>query len=247
MDRWVGKTAVVTGASSGIGAAICVELANAGINVVGVARRTGPIEELKTQVKGKGSITARQCDVSSPEAVAATFKWIEDNLGCVHIMINNAGIFTQGGITDVGGDMISEKDIMSVIDINLKGPILCSRHAIASMTKNKFDGHIVNINSIAGHYVPWSSKFNVYASSKYGLTGFSASLLNELADHKNKIKVTSVSPGLVRTALTVAADDSGMPALTPKDVADAVLYVISTPPTVNINELTITPVTERRL
>nr|UPI11559.1 farnesol dehydrogenase-like protein [Mythimna separata] len=245
MDRWVGKTAVVTGASSGIGAAICVELANAGVNVVGLARRTAPIEALKSQVKG-GTITARQCDVSRVEDVAATFSWIQDSFGCVHIMINNAGVFLQGGITDVGNDMLSEEELLSVIDINLKGPILCARHAIASMRSNDFDGHIVNINSIAGHYVPMSSKFNVYTSTKYGITGFSAGLLNELSDHNNKIKVTSVSPGLVRTGMDVAADDN-VPALRPKDVADAVLYVLSTPPTVNINELTITPVTERRL
>ncbi|KAJ8713054.1 hypothetical protein PYW08_008358 [Mythimna loreyi] len=246
MDRWVGKTAVVTGASSGIGAALSVELANAGVNVVGLARRTAPIDALKSQVKGVGSITARQCDVSSAGGVAAAFQWIEDSFGCVHILINNAGVLLQGGITDVGNDMLSEEDVLSVIDINLKGPILCARHAIASMRSNDFDGHVVNINSIAGHYVPWSSKFNVYTSTKYGITGFTASLLNELSDHNNKIKVTSVSPGLVRTAMATGAEDH-VPALRPKDVADAVLYVLSTPPTVNINELTITPVTERRL
>lgn len=249
MDRWIGKTAVVTGASSGIGSGIAVGFANAGINVIGLARRTEAIEALKSQVTGTGCITGRRCDVSSPEEVAATFKWIGETFGCVHILVNNAGIFVTGGITDAGNDMISEKDIIAILDTNLKGPILCARHAIASMICNKFDGHVININSIAGHYVPMSSKFNVYTSSKYGITGFTAGLLNELADHKNKIKVTSVSPGLVNTSLNVVAENASdaMPALRPKDIADACLYILSTPPTVNINELTITPVTERRL
>ncbi|KAF9795743.1 hypothetical protein SFRURICE_018871 [Spodoptera frugiperda] len=273
MDRWIGKTAVVTGASSGIGSGIAVGFANAGINVIGLARRTEAIEALKSQVTGTGCITGRRCDVSSAEEVAATFKWIGENFGCVHILVNNAGIFVTGGITDAGNDMISEKDIIAILDTNLKGPILCARHAIASMICNKFDGHVININSagesmtshvnnlldlrwrtlrvssIAGHYVPMSSKFNVYTSSKYGITGFTAGLLNELADHKNKIKVTSVSPGLVNTSLNVVAENASdaMPALRPKDIADACLYILSTPPTVNINELTITPVTERRL
>ncbi|CAH0696862.1 unnamed protein product [Spodoptera exigua] len=248
MERWVGKTAVVTGASSGIGAGIVVGFANAGIKVVGLARRTQPIEALKSQVTGSGSITAHACDVSSSESVAATFKWINETFGCVHILVNNAGIFVTGGITDAGNDMISEKDIIAILDTNLKGTILCARHAIASMRSNNFDGHVININSIAGHYVPMSSKFNVYTSTKYGVTGFTAGLLNELADHKNKIKVTSVSPGLVNTSLNVVTEDTAeMPALRPEDIADACLYVLSTPPTVNINELTITPVTERRL
>ncbi|XP_075983733.1 farnesol dehydrogenase-like [Anticarsia gemmatalis] len=249
MERWVGKTAVVTGASAGIGAAICVSLADAGVCVVGLARRPERIEALKSQVRGKGKIVSRKCDVSDPATVAATFKWIDETFGGVHILINNAGVFYNGGFTDVGNDMISEKDMLATLDINVKGTMLCARHAVNIMKKRDIAGHVVNINSIAGHYIPSAPIFNMYPSTKYAVTGFTAGLLNELVSHKNRTKVTSLSPGLVMTELEGVSDykDMNLPALQPQDVADAVLYVLSTPPSVNIDELTMTSVTEKRL
>ncbi|XP_073966224.1 farnesol dehydrogenase-like [Choristoneura fumiferana] len=103
--------------------------------------------------------------------------------------------------------------------------------------------------SIAGHYIPFEPTFNVYPGTKHAVTGISASLDNELADFGSKIKVTSISPGLVDTELVApgAPRPLPVPALTPEDVADAVLYAVSTPPHVNINELTITPVGGKRL
>ncbi|CAB3246456.1 unnamed protein product [Arctia plantaginis] len=247
MDRWIGNTAVVTGASSGIGAATCVALADAGIRVVGLARRAERIHALNSKVRGTGTIISRKCDVSNSSEVSDTFKWIEDTVGAVHIMINNAGVNRCGSITDANNDMLSEEAILSMLDINLKGTILGSRHAAHSMKSHGINGHIININSIAGHYIPLYEKFNVYPCTKHAVTAFTASLLNELATHKCKIKVTSLSPGLVITELEGLTDLKGdFPALEPEDIADAVLYVLSTPPHVNIDELTITSVTERR-
>ncbi|RVE50224.1 hypothetical protein evm_005059 [Chilo suppressalis] len=130
------------------------------------------------------------------------------------------------------------------MDTNVRATIMCTRHAISSMKKHHFDGHVVNINSIAGHYIPFAN-FNVYSSSKYTITAFTQSLLTELANLKSGIRITSISPGLVDTAM--AGGVQNMPMLKPADVADAVLYAISAPPTVNISELTIQPASEKRL
>ncbi|CAK1541523.1 unnamed protein product [Leptosia nina] len=102
------------------------------------------------------------------------------------------------------------------------------------MKKHKFNGHIININSLAGHYVPSSPKFNVYSASKNAVTIFTRALLNELAHSNSYIKVTSLSPGLVRTNM-VDAQDKDIQMLEPKDIADAVCYVLATPPNVNRN------------
>ncbi|XP_049879636.1 farnesol dehydrogenase-like [Pectinophora gossypiella] len=248
MQRWCGKSAVVTGASAGIGAAICVALADAGLNVVGFARRPQLVDKLSSKVKGKGSIRSRQCDVGDPEQIAAAFQWVEQQSGGVDLLVNNAGVVHTGSITVAGRQPLTESQIASTIDVNLKGVIFCTRHAVASMKKRGVDGHIILINSIAGHYIPSVEEFNVYTASKHAVTALTASLLNELALAKSKIKVTSLSPGLVETAMTeeVMAHGTDFQPLQPKDIADAVLYVVSTPPSVNISEITVQPVQEKK-
>lgn len=248
MQRWQGKTAVISGASAGIGAAICVVLADAGMRVVGLARRPQLVDQLQSQVRGNGSIHSRRCDVSNSDDVAATFKWIDEQFGNIHALVNNAGIFPKGHITEIGDNILSEETLMSVVDINLKGPVMCARHAVASMKRASFDGHIININSIAGHYVPFADMFNVYPGTKHAITAFTETLANELAYFNSKIKITSLSPGLVDTDMAPRVDgELSFAALSPQDVAEVVLYVLSTPPHVNIKELTITPVSEKRL
>ncbi|KAG6439364.1 hypothetical protein O3G_MSEX000712, partial [Manduca sexta] len=76
---------------------------------------------------------------------------------------------TPSGINsmNLSDKQLSEEDVMRVIDVNLKGPVICSRHAVASMKKAGFDGHIININSVAGHYVPFDTMFNLYSPSKH--------------------------------------------------------------------------------
>ncbi|XP_063833227.1 farnesol dehydrogenase-like [Ostrinia nubilalis] len=245
MDRWAGKTAVVTGASAGIGAAISVRLADAGMRVVGLARRTDLVEALRSKVQGPGSIHARQCDVTDAAAVADAFAWVEDSFGGVDVVVNNAGVFFQGHITDVGNNQIGDDQWNTVLDLNVKAVIACSRRAISSMKKRGVSGHVINISSLAGHYIPFSELFNVYCATKHAVCAFSAALLNELAHLGSGIKVTSISPGLVDTAMI--GEGNPLPKMRPEDVADAVAYVLATPPSVNVNEMVITTVGEKRL
>ncbi|XP_013167596.1 PREDICTED: farnesol dehydrogenase-like [Papilio xuthus] len=247
MERWLNKTAVVTGASAGIGAAVCLGLANAGLQVVGLARRPELVEKLKQNVTGKGAIYSRKCDVSNIVDIKAVFTWVDEKLGGTDVLVNNAGVlYYPGFISDSGEKKITDEEISATIDINFKGLVICTKYAIASMNKRNVDGHIININSVAGHYIPSVAGFNVYPSTKHAVTAFTSSLLGELADCKHKIKVTSLSPGLVATEMVGKHVPEDIPMLQPSEVADALLYVLSTPPHVNIEELTIGSVMEKR-
>ncbi|XP_034827953.1 farnesol dehydrogenase-like [Maniola hyperantus] len=246
MERWSNKVAVVTGASSGIGAALSVRLADHGMTVVGLARRAHLVDKLNTEVKGAGKIVSRKCDISNVDEIQAAFEWVENKFGGTDVLVNNAGIFIPGKITDAIDGKLSDDVVLLTMDVNYKGIVMCTRQAVASMKKRNFDGHIININSLAGHYIPFHSDFNIYSSTKHAVTAFTAALLNEMADAKRKIKVTSISPGLVRTEIT-AGHSADQPILEPSEVADTILYVLSTPPNVNISELEVLSTAEKKL
>ncbi|XP_053689237.1 farnesol dehydrogenase-like [Sabethes cyaneus] len=242
MDRWAGKVAVVTGASSGIGAATAKSLAKAGMTVVGLARRVERVEELKKELPSsvQGSLHAVKCDVSKEDDILKTFKWIEQKFGGVDVLINNAGILRDCSLVEADTQKVRE-----VLDTNVMGLVLCSREAFQSMKKRSVDGHIVHINSIAGHQVPNFPRLNIYPASKHAVTAITETMRQELKAEGTKIKVTSISPGGVRTEIIPEEFlTAEMPMLESEDIAEAVLYVVGTPPHVQVHELTIKPVGE---
>lgn len=192
MERWIGKVAVVTGASSGIGRAIAVDLVKAGINVVALARRKDRLDEIKNEVSKESSakLYPIKCDVTSEKEIKETFEWIEKNLGGVDILVNNAGILR--GINLVDKD--NTKEVRDTIDTNLLGPILCTREAFQSMKQKGVDGHVILINSILGHKVPYLvgqlSSFNIYPPTKYAITAVTEILRQEFQSLQTKIKIT---------------------------------------------------------
>uniref|UniRef100_A0A9I3GIM9 Dehydrogenase n=1 Tax=Anopheles farauti TaxID=69004 RepID=A0A9I3GIM9_9DIPT len=244
MDRWAGKVAVVTGASSGIGAATVKALANAGMITFGLARRVERVDELKNDLSGdaKERLHSIRCDVTKEEDILAAFRQIEEKFGGVDVLINNAGIARSTvGVLQAN----NTQAIREVIDTNLVGLTLCSREAFQSMKKRSVDGHIIHINSILGHTVLPMGTLNVYPATKYGVTALTETMRHELRLAGTKIKVTSISPGLVRTEIIPnSAAITEMPILEPEDIADAILYALGTPPRVQIHELTIKPVGE---
>ncbi|XP_018576828.1 farnesol dehydrogenase [Anoplophora glabripennis] len=250
MERWRGKVAVVTGASAGIGAAIAEKLVEEGLRVVGLARRKHRIEELAATLEGKpGKLYAYKVDMTKQEEIQEAFKWIKENVGPVHILINNAGINRKTTIID--GNI---EDWKKVLDTNILGLAVASREAIKIMQEHLIDGHIVNINSVSGHQVASLPFLNVYPASKYAVTALTETLRKELVAIKSKIKISSVSPGNVNTDIYAAngfLDDEEVlkllriaPSLQSEDVANAVIYVLGTPPHVQVAELTIKPVGE---
>lgn len=192
MDRWFGKTAVVTGASSGIGAAIVIDLVKAGVNVVGLARRKERIDALRDNIpsSAKGTLYAIKCDLTKESDIKNAFNWIEANLGGTDIMINNAGIIKTMNLLDPE----NTENLRETIDTNVLGVVLCSREAFHSMQKRNVNGHIIHINSCAGHKIPYFvglyPSFNIYPSTKYAVTAMTEVMRQELQNFGTKVKVT---------------------------------------------------------
>lgn len=187
MDRWIGKVAMVTGASSGIGAQTAIDLANAGMIVVGLARRVERVEALKAQITGV--LHAIKCDVTEEDDVMRAFKWTIDNLGGVDVLVNNAGISRKCNLIDKG----NTSKIKEVIDTNIMGVVLCTREAFQSMKSRNFDGHIIIINSKAGHKVPnfpLIGSYNIYSPTKYAVTAMTEVLRQEFLRESTRIKIT---------------------------------------------------------
>ncbi|XP_062558602.1 farnesol dehydrogenase-like [Armigeres subalbatus] len=244
MERWSGKVAVVTGASSGIGAAIAKDLAKAGLVVVGLARRVDRVEALKADLpEAAGDLLyAVKCDVSNEEDILQVFKWVEKKFGGVDVLVNNAGVLRETDLIESD----NTKMLREVLDTNVLGLVLCSREAYQSMKKRSVDGHIVHINSIVGHNVLNFPKFNIYPASKHAVTAITETMRNELRNAGTKIKITSISPGVVRTEiLPDTFVDEGYPMLESEDISEAVLFALGTPPRVQIHEVIIKPVGEK--
>ncbi|XP_057662438.1 farnesol dehydrogenase-like [Diorhabda carinulata] len=250
MNRWSGKVAVVTGASAGIGASVAEKLVQEGLNVVGIARRKDRILELAKKCgEQNGKLYAVQADLTKQEEIIQAFDWINKNVGPVSILVNNAGLGRKTNL--INGDIEEWK---KVLDTNVLAVAIASREAIKSMQENKIDGHIVNINSTAGHQVPKIPYNNVYPASKFAVTALSETLRNELITIDSKIKVSSVSPGCTMTEIFEVngfTEDEQVqqllkvvPSLKAEDIANAVLYVLGTPPMVQVTELIVKPLGE---
>ncbi|XP_052897703.1 farnesol dehydrogenase-like [Anopheles moucheti] len=243
MDRWTGKVAVVTGASSGIGAATAKALVRAGMITIGLARRVELIETLKTELPAdmSGRLHGIRCDVTREKDILAAYRQIETQYGGVDVQINCAGI-ARNTIRVLQAN--NTQDLRDIVNTNLLGLTLCSREAYLSMQKRSVDGHIVHINSIVGHSIPPLNTLNIYPAVKYGITALTETMRQELRFAGTKIKVTSISPGFTRTPINPNSGTYTGPILEPEDIADAILYALGTPPRVQIHELTIKPVGE---
>lgn len=192
MDRWIGKTAVVTGASSGIGAAIVIDLVKAGVNVVGLARRKERIDKLREKIpaSAQGKLYAIKCDLTQEADIKSAFNWTEANLGGIDILVNNAGIIKTMNLLDAE----NTSNLRETIDTNVLGVVLCSREAFLSMQRRGVNGHIIHINSCAGHKIPYFvglyPSFNIYPSTKYAVTAMTEVMRQELQSFGTKVKVT---------------------------------------------------------
>ncbi|XP_028138590.1 farnesol dehydrogenase isoform X4 [Diabrotica virgifera virgifera] len=243
MDRWVGKVAIVTGASSGIGAAIAELLVEKGLLVVGAARRKENVDALAQKLQGKkGKLYSVKADVAKEEDIKELFKWTSANVGPVSILINNAGCHHKTGL--IGGDTAAWR---ATIDVNLIAVCIATREAIDIMQRNNIDGYIIHINSLFGHTVLNIPDVDVYPATKHGVTALTETLRHELNARKSKIRVTSISPGIVDTEIISNIKKSNAFALIKdamlksEDIADAVSYVLSTPQHVQVHEIIIKP------
>ena len=241
-----GKVAAITGASSGIGEATALALAGAGAKVSLGARRKDRLDALVEKI-GDGAL-AIETDVGDEEQARAFIQQTKDELGGLDILINNAGVMLLGPLLAQQGD-----EWRTMVNVNILGLVYCSHAALAHMAEQQ-SGHIVNISSVAGRTTAAGAA--VYNFTKWGVTGFSDALRQE-ASHVN-VRVTCVEPGFVDTELQghnknpvvvqamEKARESLKKVLEADDIAQAILYAVSLPEHVAINELMVRPTSQTR-
>ena len=188
-----GKTALVTGASRGIGEAIARALASRGARVVAAARSTAALEQLAAALRaGGGEAVALQLDLAAPERIPEALGALEPPFADIDILVNNAGITADGLIL-----RMSLEQWRSVLDTNLTGAFALTKAVSKGMVRRRF-GRVISISSVVG-LMGNPGQCN-YAAAKAGLVGFSKSLARELGSRG--ITVNVVAPGYVETAMT---------------------------------------------
>lgn len=225
------KIAVVTGAGSGIGEAIATLLHEEGAKVVLAGRNKDKLQNVANQL-AQDSVKVVPTDVTKKEEVDELIKIAQQTFDGLDIVINSAGQMLSSKITDY---QVDEWD--SMIDVNIKGTLYTAQAALPTMLEQS-SGHLINIASISGFEVTKSS--TIYSATKAAVHTITQGLEKELA--KTGVKVTSISPGMVDTAITAAYNPSDRKKLDPQDIAEAVLYALTQPSHVNVNEITVRPV-----
>jgi NADP-dependent 3-hydroxy acid dehydrogenase YdfG len=244
----VGKVALVTGASSGIGAATAVALAEAGAAVAIGARRTDRLDALAAGLSDGGArVLQVALDVTDEQACTDAVRRTREELGGLDVLVNNAGVMLLGTI--VGAD---PDDWRRMLHTNVLGLMYMTHAAIEGMVEQG-SGDVVNVSSVAGRIARYGS--GVYNASKWAVNAFSESLRQEVT--ARGVRISLVEPGAVATELTdhitqpaARATSKEMVAnMTPlqaDDIARAILYVVSQPPHVAINEVLVRPTDQER-
>ena len=255
MSTLADKVAVVTGASSGIGEATAVTLAERGAKVVLAARRSDRLSALARRiVAGGGHALAVPCDVADLAQVKQMVDRTLETFGRIDVLVNNAGVMHLSPMAKCSFD-----DWDGIIDVNVKGALYVIGCVLPAMLSQK-TGHIVNVGSVAGRIV--FSRATVYSASKFALHAISDGLRQELAERAaedgNTIRVTTVAPGVVTTELRDSIRDpetreavkpyyaSIREELTSTDIAAAIAAALEAPPRVGINEIIIRPASQVR-
>lgn len=219
------KTALVTGASSGIGKAIATALLDQGMTVIGLCRT---VDQLPDGVKPLA------CDLRDESAIKAAFETLEE----LDILVNSAGLAYLSRICDGNP---SDWDEMWRVNVHALG--LCSQLSLALFPEG--GGHILNLSSMSGHRVPPTGGF--YASTKFAVRAISEALRAELKNSGNKTRISCLSPGFVDTPLLdkyfagredqLAETRANIEMLTPEAIADAALHILTSPASVEINDV----------
>ncbi|MCU4175991.1 SDR family oxidoreductase [Carboxylicivirga sp. N1Y90] len=238
------KIAIVTGATSGIGKATALKLAQLDYQLIITGRRSERLNELKIEIEDKFEIKVLPLafDIRDKEATSIAINQLPSDWNKIDLLINNAGLAA-------GADPIQDglwSDWEQMIDTNVKGLLWLSKQIIPGMIERK-SGQIVNISSIAGKEV--YANGNVYCASKHAVDAITKGMRIDLLPHG--IKVSSVAPGMVETEFSVVryhgdetkADNvyKGLTPLFAEDIADTIEFVVTRPPHVNINDILVMP------
>lgn len=236
------KTALITGATSGIGKATARVFAQHNINLILCGRRNERLQALKAELQKTTQVHTLSFDVRDKDEVMQQIHTLPTHFQNIDILINNAG--NAHGLDSIQNGNVDDWDAM--IDINVKGLLYVSKAVIPAMLKQG-SGHIINIGSVAGKEVYPNG--NVYCASKFAVDALSQGMRMDL--YKNNIKVSAINPGMVETEFSLVrfkgdADKAkqvynGVQALTAHDIAECIWFVVSRPSHVNIADLLVFP------
>ena len=217
------KTVIVTGGSEGVGAATARAFANAGANLVLVARTRKTLEAIADELRRRTRVEIIPMDVADADACANLLKKAEYEFGAVHILVNNAGYHQRGPV-----ETVSAEDLGKMIDVNLKAPIMLCRMAVPYL-RAAGEGAIINVASLAGRTpVPGAA---TYSATKFGLRAFTFALAEELAG--SNIKLAALSPGPIDTGFIMSNIDNvtdltfSQPLSTAEQCADEIMKLCS--------------------
>lgn len=243
-----GTTALVTGASSGIGEATAHALADRGAAVALAARRTERLEALAEDIRGRGGVAVTlRADLAEPDQAADAVERAVAELGRLDTLINNAGVMLLGPALDAPAE-----EWRRMVDINLVGLLHCSHAALPHLLRAAEDGSrgvadLVNISSVAGRVARSGS--SVYNATKHAVGAFSEALRQELAGRH--VRVSIVEPGAVKTELAshnrpevlerIGRRFADIERLEAADIADAIAYIVTRPRRMAVNELLVRP------
>jgi NADP-dependent 3-hydroxy acid dehydrogenase YdfG len=236
------KTALITGATAGIGRATAFLLAKNGYRIIVTGRRSDRLEELKVKIGNASDVLCLSFDIRNKDEVEKAVNGLPQQWRNIDVLVNNAGL--AAGLNPLQEGSIDDWEQM--IDTNVKGLLYITR-IVSTMMIDQGHGHIVNIGSIAG--VQAYENGNVYCASKHAVHALSQGMRIDMLKHG--IKVTEIRPGLAETEFSLVrfkGDDEsaqkpylGLVPLSGEDIAETILFAITRPPHVNINDLEITP------
>jgi NADP-dependent 3-hydroxy acid dehydrogenase YdfG len=235
---------MVTGASSGIGRAIALKLAQEGYRLALGARRLERLEELATELQALGAeVLIQAVDLRQEADILAFFQAIRQRWGGVDVLINNAGLGHKQSLLD--GDTEAWRDML---EVNVLALCICTREATRDMRQRGGKGHVVHISSMSGHRVPGGS--GVYSATKFAVRSLTEGLRQELRQAGLNIRVSSISPGFVETEFAAQYHQSQekadalysqFPVLQPEDIANTVAYILTQPDHVQIHDVLMRP------
>lgn len=232
-----GRTAVVTGATRGIGYAIATALADAGATVAICGRSQEHVDEAVRRLT-KGStrkVVGKAADVRGSTEIATLFSWIDKQIGGPDILVNNAGI----GIMKPTAELTFE-EWQETIETNLSGAFYCSHEALARM-KNRGGGYIINIGSLAGKNAFAGGA--AYNASKFGLNGFTEAMM---MDHRyNNVRVSQIMPGSVDTEFSDGTARAEWK-ISPEDIGEIVLMLLRMPERTLVSRVEVRPSKPRK-
>ncbi|HYW97247.1 MAG TPA: SDR family NAD(P)-dependent oxidoreductase [Bacteroidales bacterium] len=241
------KIALITGATAGIGSATASVLAGNGYDLIITGRREDRLEQLKTDISSTPGveIISLQFDIRNPNEVKTAIASLEGKWRNIDVLVNNAGLAVGMNHIDKG----EVDDWERMIDTNVKGLLYITREVSPLMVSRK-SGHIINIASVAGKEVYENG--NVYCASKHAVDALSKAMRIDLLEHN--IKITNIAPGMVDTEFSTVRFKGdkekanrvydGFTPLYAQDIAETILFVVTRPSHVNINDLLIMPTSQ---